>query len=213
MPKAVCPSSCPRQELDALQQVWEITRDWEESWNQWKTGCFLTLQTEAMESMAHGLFRRLTRLAKEYKVRGDRQDGCVPAEEVGRLQRYGTSDVFHLCSGPKLGNYRNHSLQNRAVQEDHAPHLRPAEPRPQREVRLPLPSSARSCVYPLLVQVIHFTSCFFLFHMYMCVCGVCVFASLGVRTHVLKLTLGVLFDHSSLYLMRQNLNPELPNSS
>uniref|UniRef100_A0A8C6R755 Dynein axonemal heavy chain 2 n=1 Tax=Nannospalax galili TaxID=1026970 RepID=A0A8C6R755_NANGA len=57
------------KELDALQQVWEITRDWEESWNQWKTGCFLTLQTEAMETMAHGLFRRLTRLAKEYKDR------------------------------------------------------------------------------------------------------------------------------------------------
>ncbi|XP_036012664.1 dynein axonemal heavy chain 2 isoform X5 [Mus musculus] len=57
------------KELDALQQVWEITRDWEESWNQWKMGCFQTLQTEAMESMAHGLFRRLTRLAKEYKDR------------------------------------------------------------------------------------------------------------------------------------------------
>ncbi|XP_069857588.1 dynein axonemal heavy chain 2 isoform X5 [Dipodomys merriami] len=57
------------KELDALQQVWEITRDWEESWNQWKTGRFLTLQTEAMETMAHGLFRRLTRLAKEYKDR------------------------------------------------------------------------------------------------------------------------------------------------
>ncbi|XP_046278077.1 dynein axonemal heavy chain 2 isoform X2 [Marmota monax] len=55
------------KELDALQQVWEITRDWEENWSQWKTGRFLTLQTEAMESMAHGLFRRLTRLAKEYK--------------------------------------------------------------------------------------------------------------------------------------------------
>uniref|UniRef100_A0A8C5L4X8 Dynein axonemal heavy chain 2 n=1 Tax=Jaculus jaculus TaxID=51337 RepID=A0A8C5L4X8_JACJA len=53
------------KELDALQQVWEITRDWEESWSQWKTGCFLTLQTEAMETTAHGLFRRLTRLAKE----------------------------------------------------------------------------------------------------------------------------------------------------
>uniref|UniRef100_A0A8C6DTU3 Dynein axonemal heavy chain 2 n=1 Tax=Moschus moschiferus TaxID=68415 RepID=A0A8C6DTU3_MOSMO len=57
------------KELDALQQVWEITRDWEENWNQWKIGRFLTLQTEAMETMAHGLFRRLTRLAKEYKDR------------------------------------------------------------------------------------------------------------------------------------------------
>uniref|UniRef100_F7HBY3 Dynein axonemal heavy chain 2 n=1 Tax=Macaca mulatta TaxID=9544 RepID=F7HBY3_MACMU len=57
------------KELDALQQVWEITRDWEENWNEWKTGRFLTLQTETMETMAHGLFRRLTRLAKEYKDR------------------------------------------------------------------------------------------------------------------------------------------------
>ncbi|KAK1331639.1 hypothetical protein QTO34_009597 [Cnephaeus nilssonii] len=57
------------KELDALQQIWEITRDWEENWNQWKTGRFLNLQTEAMETMAHGLFRRLTRLAKEFKDR------------------------------------------------------------------------------------------------------------------------------------------------
>ncbi|XP_044939242.1 dynein axonemal heavy chain 2 isoform X7 [Mustela putorius furo] len=57
------------KELEVLQQVWEITRDWEENWSQWKTGRFLMLQTEAMEAMAHGLFRRLTRLAKEYKDR------------------------------------------------------------------------------------------------------------------------------------------------
>uniref|UniRef100_F6YZ23 Dynein axonemal heavy chain 2 n=1 Tax=Monodelphis domestica TaxID=13616 RepID=F6YZ23_MONDO len=57
------------KELDALQQVWEITRDWEENWSQWKTGQFLTLQTETMENMAHGLFRRLTKLGKEYKDR------------------------------------------------------------------------------------------------------------------------------------------------
>lgn len=63
------------KELDALQQVWEITRDWEENWNQWKMGRFLTLKTEAMETMAHGLFRRLTRLAKEYKARGGRSEG------------------------------------------------------------------------------------------------------------------------------------------
>ncbi|XP_074081622.1 dynein axonemal heavy chain 2 isoform X3 [Macrotis lagotis] len=57
------------KELDALQQVWEITRDWEENWSQWKTGQFLTLQTDAMENMAHGLYRRLVRLGKEYKDR------------------------------------------------------------------------------------------------------------------------------------------------
>lgn len=65
------------KELDALQQIWEITRDWEENWNQWKTGRFLNLQTEAMETMAHGLFRRLTRLAKEFKVCGERREGGI----------------------------------------------------------------------------------------------------------------------------------------
>lgn len=103
------PASHP-QELDALQQVWEITRDWEESWNQWKMGCFQTLQTEAMESMAHGLFRRLTRLAKEYKVSGTGQDGGwghgpAAAQGVGVLRQLGCSDVSHSHSGPKLGNH------------------------------------------------------------------------------------------------------------
>lgn len=120
------------QELDALQQVWEITRDWEENWNQWKTGRFLTLQTEAMETMAHGLFRRLTRLAKEYKVRGGRRgaegEPLRKGHGTGMLAR--PADASHVCPGPQLGNYRNHSLQNRAVQEDHAPHLGPSQPRP-----------------------------------------------------------------------------------
>lgn len=88
------------QELDALQQVWEITRDWEENWNQWKTGRFLTLQTETMESMAHGLFRRLARLAKEYKVRGETAGAAGAAWEGGR-----SSDAACFCSGPELGNY------------------------------------------------------------------------------------------------------------
>ncbi|XP_006899240.1 PREDICTED: dynein heavy chain 2, axonemal [Elephantulus edwardii] len=68
-PFSTCLLSLGFLELDAIQQVWEITWDWEENWSQWKTGRFLTLQTEAMETMAHGLFRRLTRLAKEYKDR------------------------------------------------------------------------------------------------------------------------------------------------
>lgn len=96
------------KELEALQQVWEITRDWEENWNQWKTGCFLTLQTEAMETMAHGLFRRLTRLAKEFKVCGERRarqkrSRWRKGNCVGKIISY--SDASHFCSGPKLGNY------------------------------------------------------------------------------------------------------------
>lgn len=84
--------------------MWEITRDWEESWNQWKTGCFLTLQTEAMETMAHGLFRRLTRLAKEYKVRWDGTgDNMAPPQ----LRDWVYSGTTGLLMSPILTQDRN----------------------------------------------------------------------------------------------------------
>lgn len=75
------------KELDALQQVWEATRDWEENWSRWKTGRFLDLQTEAMEAVAHGLSRRLLRLAKEYKARGGRGEAQGTAVR-GRRQGF-----------------------------------------------------------------------------------------------------------------------------
>ena len=58
------------QELDYIQQVWEITKEWEDHWNEWKTGSFKTLKTEVMENTAFGLFRKLNKLSKELKVRG-----------------------------------------------------------------------------------------------------------------------------------------------
>ncbi|XP_030042289.1 dynein axonemal heavy chain 2 [Microcaecilia unicolor] len=55
------------KDLDTLQQVWEITREWEQNWEEWKAGCFLNLQTEVMENVAQSLFKRLTRLGREVK--------------------------------------------------------------------------------------------------------------------------------------------------
>uniref|UniRef100_A0A8D0HGT5 Dynein axonemal heavy chain 2 n=1 Tax=Sphenodon punctatus TaxID=8508 RepID=A0A8D0HGT5_SPHPU len=57
------------KELDYIQQVWEITKEWEGHWSEWKTGSFKTLQTEVMESVAFGLFRKLNKLSKELKDR------------------------------------------------------------------------------------------------------------------------------------------------
>ncbi|XP_043393066.1 dynein axonemal heavy chain 2 isoform X2 [Chelonia mydas] len=57
------------KELDYLQQVWEITKEWEDHWNEWKTGSFKTLQTEVMETTAYGLFRKLNKLSRELKDR------------------------------------------------------------------------------------------------------------------------------------------------
>uniref|UniRef100_A0ABM5EJD6 Dynein axonemal heavy chain 2 isoform X2 n=1 Tax=Pogona vitticeps TaxID=103695 RepID=A0ABM5EJD6_9SAUR len=57
------------RELDYIQQVWEITKEWEDHWNEWKTGSFKTLKTEVMENTAFGLFRKLNKLSKELKDR------------------------------------------------------------------------------------------------------------------------------------------------
>lgn len=60
----------PLQELDYIQQVWEITKEWEVHWNEWKVVSFKTLKTEVMENIAFALFRKLNKLSKELKVRG-----------------------------------------------------------------------------------------------------------------------------------------------
>ncbi|XP_013909723.1 PREDICTED: dynein heavy chain 2, axonemal-like [Thamnophis sirtalis] len=56
------------RELDYIQQVWEITKEWEVHWEEWKNGSFKTLKTEVMENTAFALFRKLNKLSKELKV-------------------------------------------------------------------------------------------------------------------------------------------------
>ncbi|PIO38637.1 hypothetical protein AB205_0076840, partial [Aquarana catesbeiana] len=55
------------KDLDSLQLVWEATKEWEQNWGDWKSGRFLTLQTEIMENTAQGLFKRLSKLSRELK--------------------------------------------------------------------------------------------------------------------------------------------------
>ncbi|XP_042320298.1 dynein axonemal heavy chain 2-like [Sceloporus undulatus] len=57
------------RELDYIQQVWEITKEWEDHWNEWKNVSFKTLKTEVMENTAFALFRQLNKLSKELKDR------------------------------------------------------------------------------------------------------------------------------------------------
>ncbi|TMS02261.1 Dynein heavy chain 2, axonemal [Larimichthys crocea] len=55
------------KDIDYLQQVWEITQDWNANWNIWKVGQFATLQTESMESTAQDMFKKLHKLQRELK--------------------------------------------------------------------------------------------------------------------------------------------------
>lgn len=61
-------SVCFIQDIDHLQEVWEITQEWNANWNKWKTGQFATLQTEDMESIAQDMFKKLHKLQRELKV-------------------------------------------------------------------------------------------------------------------------------------------------
>lgn len=61
-------SVCFIQDIDHLQEVWEITQEWNAKWNKWKTGQFATLQTENMESIAQDMFKKLHKLQRELKV-------------------------------------------------------------------------------------------------------------------------------------------------
>lgn len=56
------------QDIDHLQQVWEITHKCNINWNIWKTSHFAELQTEDMESTAQEMLQKLHNLQIELKV-------------------------------------------------------------------------------------------------------------------------------------------------
>lgn len=61
-------SVCFVQDIDYLEQVWEITQEWNTNWNIWKVGQFASLRMESMEGTAQDLFKKLHKLQRELKV-------------------------------------------------------------------------------------------------------------------------------------------------
>ncbi|XP_042256267.1 dynein axonemal heavy chain 2 [Thunnus maccoyii] len=55
------------KDIDYLQQVWEITQEWNTNWNIWKVDQFATLRTENMEGTAQDMFKKLHKLQRELK--------------------------------------------------------------------------------------------------------------------------------------------------
>ncbi|XP_075307002.1 dynein axonemal heavy chain 2 [Odontesthes bonariensis] len=55
------------KDIDQLQQVWEITQEWNGNWNDWKSGQLATLQTDIMESTAQDMFKKLHILQRDLK--------------------------------------------------------------------------------------------------------------------------------------------------
>lgn len=59
---------CFAQDIDHLQQVWEITQNWNANWDVWKGGQFATLQTEGMERAVQDMFKKIVELHRDLKV-------------------------------------------------------------------------------------------------------------------------------------------------
>jgi len=60
------------KDLEFLEQVWAVTKEWEELWDTWKVGKFEELVTTDMETTSQLLFKRLNKLVREVKVRVQR---------------------------------------------------------------------------------------------------------------------------------------------
>ena len=58
------------KELEQLEVIWSLSKEWEESWSSWKGGKFQDLDTEKMLYDAQGIYKRLTRIGREVKEKG-----------------------------------------------------------------------------------------------------------------------------------------------
>ncbi|KAG7190743.1 hypothetical protein KM043_006815 [Ampulex compressa] len=55
------------KDVTAIEFVWQLTDEWNEAWERYKTGNFWTIEMEEMDTSANLLFRKLNRLCKELK--------------------------------------------------------------------------------------------------------------------------------------------------
>lgn len=72
--KTVCTFA---QDIDHLQQVWEITQYWNANWDVWKGSQFATLQTEGMESAVQDMYKRIHELHRDLKVSSATQNHSI----------------------------------------------------------------------------------------------------------------------------------------
>ena len=129
------------KDLEHLEQVWAVTKEWEELWDSWKVGKFEELVTTDMETTSQLLFKRLNKLIREVKVcNSELSDGSIKLKMPKELQLYyflndgychnvifhNKVDLFYI--GQKLGDLRLYQISYRAIQTYHAFDPRSKEP-------------------------------------------------------------------------------------
>ncbi|KAF6017599.1 hypothetical protein EB796_024080 [Bugula neritina] len=55
------------KDLDYIEQIWQLTLEWEGNWDSWKVGKFVELQTSEMENASVTAYKKLAKLARELK--------------------------------------------------------------------------------------------------------------------------------------------------
>eukprot|EP00106_Octopus_bimaculoides_P014248 XP_014781690.1 PREDICTED: dynein heavy chain 2, axonemal-like [Octopus bimaculoides] len=67
------------KELELIETIWIITRDWETNWNVWKVSKFTEIQTEEIETFSLNVSRKLNKLSRDLK---DRHWSVLEASKV-----------------------------------------------------------------------------------------------------------------------------------
>lgn len=64
-----------------IEMVWQLTDEWGDRWERYRTGNFWTIETEEMDTTANLLLRKLTKLCRELKEKNweiVENTRCVP---------------------------------------------------------------------------------------------------------------------------------------
>lgn len=68
-----------------IETIWNLNKDWEGLWGDWKGNQFTELQTENMENSSQSIFKKLNRMSKELKVRGTPNSWLIDQFSWGNL--------------------------------------------------------------------------------------------------------------------------------
>lgn len=108
------------QDIEALEAMWDLTKEWEGSWNEWKQEDFISLQTEGMTHQAQNMLNRLVKQSKGIKVQETELHTSIVSFILPTLQEEWTIvaslrarlDVF-LRTTPLLDDLKNPAMRER----------------------------------------------------------------------------------------------------
>jgi dynein heavy chain len=56
------------KDIEALEQIWTMAKDWDTSYNGWKLTMFSTLDTSDMDDYAQAAYKKLVKMARDLRV-------------------------------------------------------------------------------------------------------------------------------------------------